>query len=170
MSLRLKLPLHGRSHRHAGSDPIGTFIEYDVLNVGGWLNIEATNNLGIKLKWPDTGTFYTHDASQQNYVAITGGTGGDLQLAAGTGGFNFQTTGQAAMGASQWDFSSTSAGINFIAAQSFTARAQGTGTIDFRIASGQVCHIRDAAGNPIFEARDDGTIHILTGATIVADL
>ncbi len=37
-------------------------------------------------------------------------------------------------------------------------------------ASGGTLIVEDHSGNPVFEVRDDGTVHIKTGGTITADL
>ncbi len=44
--MRLKLPLHGRSHKATGADPIPGLITYDTLNVGDWLYIKTTGSGG----------------------------------------------------------------------------------------------------------------------------
>lgn len=42
--------------------------------------------------------------------------------------------------------------------------------VEVQMGVGDTVRIRDSGGSPIFEVRDDGTVHILTGGTIVADL
>lgn len=44
------------------------------------------------------------------------------------------------------------------------------GDIEIPLSVGGTMRVRDSDGNPIFEVRDDGTVHIPTGGSIVADL
>ncbi len=146
----MKLPLHGRSHRHNGSDPIGTF---------------------IKLKWPDTGAFIAQDNSSSNFISMTGGATGDLQLISGSGGFNFQTIGQAEIGAEHFDFNASGTGFNVIAAGAFTVRADDGGVQLTIHKAGDTFTVKNHSGNAKIQwTEGDADLHIPSGGTIIADL
>ncbi len=48
--------------------------------------------------------------------------------------------------------------------------ASADGLIQVNIGAGQSLFVNDSSFNPLLEIRDDGTLHILTGATWIADL
>ncbi len=173
MSLRLKLPLHGRSHRHAGSDPIGTFIEYDVLNVGDWLSVEVTGGggvLGRGFSWyagPDS----YHD---MEWKCFDGSLTGDMLLSP----YNFDVQAQ------QMNFSTLDSDVGggggslalnaqtdltMVALDDVTLTAGGQ--MDLRIGAAQTYTIKDSTGSPKIQwTEGTNDLHIPTGGTIVADL
>ncbi len=86
MSLRLKIPLHGRSHLQNGSDPIpglGAFIRYVFHNIGEWLSVETTGSdaRGVGT-WPKAANF---NGPGQDFLDV--GNGILLRSGDGSGGF-----------------------------------------------------------------------------------
>ncbi len=169
MSLRLKLPLHGRSHRHNGSDAIGTFIEYDVLNVGDWLNVEAGPPAGGEPSTEFTGSaqILLQSKGPSSYLPVVLRTSQD--------------------NGTHWTEFSVGFGVTDLYASSFTVydadetllfscshngsstAATNVGLVGVVDGTG-VFVIRDLTGVRFLEIRPDGTVHIQTGQTIIADL
>lgn len=51
-----------------------------------------------------------------------------------------------------------------------TGAATFQGAMEIDLTAGQSLTVKDSGGNPIFEVREDATVHIKTGQTVVADL
>lgn len=152
--------MHGRDHLPNGADPIpgltiggsGGGIQFDIDNVGGWLLIE-TNGVnpygeGLTLNVQDGAmlSLYTHGGQ----ILLTGGP---IRLNGGAG---------------RW---TSSAGILLDAAGVIELRATGPGdNIVMTMASGKAFTVQNASGSKVMEVRNDGTVHIRTGASWVADL
>ncbi len=146
---------HADQHDPDGSDPLsGKYIKYDFQNVGNWLWIQASTSsdatYAIVLQTVGSDTFASIqlDSSQSIYLSsavetrIEAATNLDLQ---GTEGV---TVGSA----------SGEIDVN-----------PGTNLVVSLLVGGKL-RVRDHLGNAIFEVREDATIHIKTGQTIVADL
>ncbi len=197
MSLRLKLPLHGRSHRHNGSDPIRTFIEYDVLNVGDWLYIKTTSDdtltdgNGAKFDFghgllvlandPGLGNIEFDTQGQFkvecNDFSITGTDIGSLEIdfsGQDAGDFNFEDYNGAwkirAFGLASSIDMDNSGDIILTPAGDLLVNPV-SGDVNIQIPAGKTVTIKSHTGFPQIQwTEGDADVHIPTGGTIIADL
>ncbi len=156
-------PLHAGQHRSGGSDPLDAII-YDFENVGDWLNIEAGPPAGgepttefsgdaqilIQSKGPETWLPIVLRVSQddgENWSEFSVGYGvTDLW----DSDFNVRTADGREMFAVQNN--TTDPGAIFVVG--------GTNKLT----------VQNLSFQNVLEIRPDGTVHIQTGQTIIADL
>ncbi len=170
MSLRLKLPLHGRSHRHNGSDPIATFIEYDVENVGDWLYVETTDSGGPE----NYGVAFVDNIGQSAFFEIRSKGGGITIDGIGSDYPDFE----AFLSNYQVTVHSGPASINADGNVSLVSDADGSFSADgsLTLTSNGVTDLNCATspltitvGSKVFRFQGDGNLHIPTGASVIAD-
>ncbi len=145
-----------------GSDPMPKVpIYYDFLNVGDWLSIATTGGGGALFELDVNGNINLFSTDAASYA----------QIISGTGGFNFQTTGQAEIGATNFDFNASDAGFNVIAAGAVTLRSN-DGGIELTIhKAGDTFTIKNHAGNAKIQwIEGDPNLYIPTGGTVIASL
>ena len=148
--MRLRLPIHGRDHRPGGGDPITWFISYVWRNVGKWLDIETTDG--------DPDNFYGFHLNNTGtgLVVLESNGGGDFRIYQNNGFLDIQGGHVAITSNNTGDrFDMYAAGgyaVRFATAKSITFY-KGTGSTD-----------------PIMRLDADGELHMLTGASITADL
>ncbi len=160
MSLRLKLPLHGRSHLENGSDPIpgiGDFIRYDFENVGDWLYIKATGQGGPLNR--NMGFEFTGLAGGVEWHSTDGSV--DFDLIFDNYSFNLQCQ---SIDLTTVDPNSSSTGpFTITLGRGMAINLPFGGSYDFVVNDG---------ASPRLVISQDGTgdIHIPTGGNIIADL
>jgi len=148
---------HGRNHRKGGTDPIGTFIEYGVENDGSFLHVDtetgsirftANGAWGATLESPGGPVTLRGDAVEITDTAGGGTTidpEGPIDIRSQDSSITFNSDDQIAF----------NPGLDMIV----------------KLNSGQKFQIIDSSENPIFEVRENGTIHGKTGSgPVVFDL
>ncbi len=175
--MRLRLPLHGRSHRKNGSDPIPDAIFFNVDNQGGYLDITANDQdadgQGILLDDESGGTLklFSLDEIQAvatNNLLLQSGVGATLAVVKplfiiASGGTTEATINVGVTPGNYFIIRNVTGGVvEYLRVGDF-------GT-DVKLLSGGKFRVLNASFSPIFEVDEDGTVHIKTGGTIVADL
>ncbi len=206
--MRLRLPLHGRSHRHNGSDPLGTDIEFDVDNEGGSLYVQTNDcvdldtmpdpiaeggTAGIALE-DDSGCGIVIGANDADVKIKARGGSSDVSIVAenevsavASSNLLLQSGGGATVTVVDPLFliatgGTTSATVNVLvkAGCYFIIRNVTGGVVEYlrvgdfgtdvKLLSGGKFRVLNASFSPLFQVDEDGTVHIKTGGTIVADL
>ncbi len=186
MSLRLKLPLHGRSHKHNGSDPIGNFIEYDVVNVGDWLYIKTTGSggpIGRSMAFqlgPDGGRDLEINATDGIVSADIlfnpyqfDVTAQSINFSTGDGSFEVDPGRDAVfnMLATHTFSIASSTGSTFVVDNDHDITSSPAQDFVVQLLAGQTFTLLDSSSNPKIQwTEGTNDLHIPTGGTIVADL
>ncbi len=167
------------------------FIRYDFDNVGDWLSVETTNRGGpdnVAYRFVDSGgrgflfrslggnILIEMDGGNFDFEAVAGGS--PPNLIGNLAGLNFQSDGDITLQTNATgDITFTSsndmaigAGLDLAITGDTLTFTSNNDVVIGRLVSGKKLQITDSGGNPIFEVREDASVHIKTGQTIVADL
>lgn len=143
--------------------PGGGFIRYVFTNVGEWLYVKTTGSggpLSAGIAFVVSAVFRVnavgdiHVTSSSGDVAITGRS---IDISAQTSTLYLE---------SQTDAVQINAALDINLNPTFGSG----GDVRMTLVAGHKVVVLDALNNPIFEAREDGTVHIKTGTAIIADL
>ena len=150
-----KLPIHGRDHRPGGSDPLGEWYLH-------WGSNEDTHGLGL---YADTAHLIhiisTNEIELETPFLFLQGDGTSPARI-----YSFTLLDV------QCDSINLTGNGGGIALADFSGGDITTdgGSLLVTLRTGKKLRVLDNGGNPIFEVREDGTVHIKTGGTIQADL
>lgn len=139
---------HGRRHGAGGSDPIPGAIYFDADNEGGWLYIRANDGLAVDDS-PDGNSF--------GGIILVDDSGAGSDSGVYIASVDSDITVQSYTGT----ISLFAPNVEVLLQEDLVA---------VNLNTGAKFAIYDSSSNPIFEVREDGSIHIPTGASIVADL
>jgi hypothetical protein len=146
------------------------FIRYDVLNVGGWLNVRTTTNLN-----PDGGGI-TFEVEQSEFaVYLTDLVNGAFRVDTPFSIFVMNNGTFRVSNAALFDIDADA--VVFGPSNSFTAQTanasiniDATEEVKINLANNQPLTVFDNSGNPIFRVDEDGDLHGLTGKALTFDL
>ncbi len=155
--MRFKLPMHGRTHRPGGSDPITGFIAYLTHNIGSWLRIETTSFD------PTTGSGLRLETSNAFPIDVET-DGGSVNVQTNGGALNLKTDG-AVSGAIDIE-----AGAGSVTIGGDQTTIDATNNVRVRIDTAKSVIVQNNSNVAIFRIDEDGSVHMKTGATITADL
>ncbi len=182
---------HADQHNPDGSDPLTGFIRYDFENVGDWVSVETTNRGGpdnVAYRFVDSGgrgflfrslggnILIEMDGGNFDFEAVSGGS--PPNLIGNLNSLDFQSLGDVTLQTNTTgDMTLSSANDNSVGAGAVLTLSgtpitivPGSDIVVDRLTTGHKFQMKDDGGNPIFEVREDGTFHIKTGATWIADL
>lgn len=120
-----------------------------------------TNSGGGNVSTETGGGGYTVDSGGGGLDVLSGGGGILINSAGGSGG---------QIEVKAWDGSNNGVDLTLIPGTATVLDVLVDGDVSVKLATGKKLTIKDHSNNPIFEVRDDGTIHIKTGSSITADL
>ncbi len=175
---------HADQHHPDGSDALKAIV-YDYANVGDWLYIKTTGGggplgraFGIQLG-PDgfrdleinaTDGVVSADILFNPYQFDV--TAQSINFSTGDGSFEVDPGRDAVfnMLATHTFSIASSTGSTFVVDNDHDITAAPSEDFVVQLLSGQKLVVLDSSVSPIFEVREDASIHIKTGQTIVADL
>ncbi len=165
--------IHAAQHMPDGSDPMPKVaIYYDFLNSGDWLDVDATSfggsgTHGIRLSTSGSNTFSDIVIESAHAMSLLSNSGvmtiqgtDSVQISVGgAGGPLTLDTNAGNIVLSMNDHPGTGATLEI-----------DDGAVAVKLAVGAAVTIKNSSSAKVFEVRDDGTVHIKTGQTIIADL